>query len=97
LSYQIALFGIASKFISAEVGFYKSKKNYFWRFVQLKYSLLGTSLLLLFAFVLNLSNLQFIEPEVKMLAVVLLIYFSIINLINSIMISLIEFLSKKKK
>ena len=27
MSYQIALFGIASKFISAEVGFNKSKKK----------------------------------------------------------------------
>lgn len=97
MSYQIALFGIASKFISAEVGFYRSKKNFFWRFVQLKYSLLGTFFLLFIAFILKIFDFNFIEPELKMLSVVLLVYFSIINLINSIMISLIEFLSKKKK
>ena len=51
MSYQIALFGIDSKFISAEVGFYKSKKNFFWKFVQLKYSIMGTFLLLLMAFI----------------------------------------------
>ncbi len=97
LSYQITLFGIASKFISAEVGFYKSKKNFFWKFVQLKYSMMGTFLLLIMAFMLNLFDFKFINQEVKILSIVLLIYFSIINLINSIMISLIEFLSKKKK
>ena len=96
LSYQITLFGIASKFISAEVGFYKSKKNFFWKFVQLKYSIMGTFLLLLMAFMLNLFDFKFINQEVKILSIVLLIYFSIINLINSIMISLIEFYQIRK-
>lgn len=97
LSYQVALFGIASKFISAEIGFTKSKKNFLWKFVQLKYSLIASIFLIILAVMLNLLSVSFIQEEIKSFLTILLIYFSFINLINSIMVSLIEFLSKRKK
>ena len=95
LSYQVALFGIASKFVSFEIGFSSPKKNFFWNMFQLKYSIFGTMFLLILAVALNIFSLDLIDNKVKILSTILLVYFSIINLINSIMISLIEFLSKK--
>lgn len=95
LSYQIMLFGIASKFIASEIGFSSKNENYFFKVFKLRYSIFATIFLLTLAFIMNFFNFSFVNEKMKILLTILLVYFSTINLINSIMISLIEFLSKK--
>jgi glycosyltransferase involved in cell wall biosynthesis len=95
LSYQIMLFGIASKFIASEIGFSLKNENYFFKIFKLRYAIFATIFLLALALIMNFINFSFISEKIRVLLTILLVYFSTINLINSIMISLIEFLSKK--
>ena len=95
LSYQLFMFGLFSSYLSNELGFVDQRVNK----NQLKYFKLQISLFL--SLVLLISGILIYFYKINLftinsnLILIFLIFFSIINVFNSLLVSLVEFIAKK--
>lgn len=95
LSYQLFMFGLFSSYLSNELGFVDQRVNK----NQLKYFKLQISLFL--SLVLLISGILIYFYKIDLFTInsnlisIFLIFFSIINVFNSLLVSLVELIAKK--
>ena len=95
LSYQLFMFGLFSSYLSNELGFVdqKESKNPF-KYFKLKISLLASFLMLTIGFFIYFNKINFFTINSDLISI-FFIFFSIINIFNSLLISLVELIAKK--
>lgn len=95
LSYQLFMFGLFSSYLSNELGFVDQKTNK----NQLKYFKLQISLFL--SFILLIIGITIYFYQITLFTInsnfisIFFIFFSIINIFNSLLVSLVELIAKK--
>ena len=95
LSYQLFMFGLFSSYLSNELGFVdqQANKNPF-KYFKLQISLFLSLVLLIIGILIYLYQITFFEINSYFVSI-FFIFFSIINIFNSLLISLVELIAKK--
>jgi len=95
LSYQLFMFGLFSSYLSNELGFVDKRvnKNPF-KYFKLQISLSLSFVLLIIGIIIYFYEITFLTISSDLISI-FLIFFSIINIFNSLLISLVELIAKK--
>lgn len=95
LSYQLFMFGLFSSYLSNELGFVdqQANKNPF-KYFKLQISLFLSLVLLIIGILIYLYQITFFGINSYFVSI-FFIFFSIINIFNSLLISLVELIAKK--
>lgn len=95
LSYQLFMFGLFSSYLSNELGFVdqQANKNPF-KYFKLQISLFLSLILLIIGILIYLYQITFFEINSYFVSI-FFIFFSLINIFNSLLISLVELIAKK--
>ncbi len=95
LSYQLFMFGLFSSYLSNELGFVDQKSNNNpLRYFKLQISLFLSFVLLIIGIIIYFNNVIFFTINSNLISI-FFIFFSIINIFNSLLVSLVELIAKK--
>lgn len=95
LSYQLFMFGLFSSYLSNELGFVDQKTNKNpLRYFKLQISLFLSLALLIIGIIIYFNNVIFYTINSNLISI-FFIFFSIINIFNSLLVSLVELIAKK--
>ena len=95
LSYQLFMFGLFSSYLSNELGFVdkKTNKNQL-RYFKLEFSLFLSFVLLVIGIIVYFYQITLFTINSNFISI-FFIFFSIINIFNSLLVSLVELIAKK--
>ena len=95
LSYQLFMFGLFSSYLSNELGFVdkKTNKNQL-RYFKLEFSLFLSFVLLIIGIIVYFYQITLFTINSNFISI-FFIFFSIINIFNSLLVSLVELIAKK--
>jgi glycosyltransferase involved in cell wall biosynthesis len=95
LSYQLFMFGLFSSYLSNELGFVDQKINKNpLKYFKLQISLFLSFVLLIIGFLIYFYQITFLTINSNLISI-FFIFFSIINIFNSLLVSLVELIAKK--
>ena len=95
LSYQLFMFGLFSSYLSNELGFIDQKKNKNpLKYFKLQISLFLSFVLLIIGIIIYFYQITFFTINSNFISI-FFIFFSIINIFNSLLVSLVELVAKK--
>ena len=95
LSYQLFMFGLFSSYLSNELGFVdkKTNKNQL-KYFKLQFSLFLSFVLLVIGIIVYFYQINLFTINSNFISI-FFIFFSIINIFNSLLVSLVELIAKK--
>ena len=95
LSYQLFMFGLFSSYLSNELGFVdkKTNKNQL-RYFKLEFSLFLSFVLLVIGIIVYFYQITLFTINSNFISI-FFIFFSILNIFNSLLVSLVELIAKK--
>ena len=95
LSYQLFMFGLFSSYLSNELGFVDQKINKNpLKYFKLQISLFLSFVLLIIGFLIYFYQITFLTINSNLISI-FFIFFFIINIFNSLLVSLVELIAKK--